>query len=385
MAAVLRSLLVDSEPAGAPRPGRRDAGAAVALLLFGLADIPEGVDLYQPVSALAVVVAASAVIWRRAHPLAAVTVAFGAQFLVDLLSGLADAEAEAPAGQLVVLAVLAYALTRWAGWRAIATGVALMMLLGAAGQLVSRSADWGEVADQVLVWGIGAAVGAAIRYRAASLWFRAEQVRAEERERIARELHDVVAHHVSAIAIQAEGARAVADSDPAGAGEALVRIHDTASRALVDMRQVVSILRDTEPGDLAPRARMADIRALATSGTEVPGVDVSVRGPVEALPTGVMAALYRIAQEAVTNARLHAGGATSVSITVTREPRQVSLAVVDDGRGAGQLRDGFGLVGMSERAAMLGGTFRAGPRPDGVGWQVLVTIPADSPVDWSPR
>jgi signal transduction histidine kinase len=221
-----------------------------------------------------------------------------------------------------------------------------------------------------------AALGAAVRYRASSRLREIDQVKLLERQLLARELHDTVAHHVSAIAIQAQAGRTVAAGRPDAAVRALEVIEEAASRTLAEMRSMVGVLRDREEPDLTPQRGVADIERLANDAAHGPRVDVELSGDLDQLRPSVGAAMYRLAQEAITNAMQHARHATRIAVQVAGEDDCVRLTVHDDGRAgsADGSRSGYGLVGMAERAALLGGTFEAGPGPD-KGWTVNAVVP----------
>lgn len=208
-----------------------------------------------------------------------------------------------------------------------------------------------------------------------------EQVKSEERVLLARELHDTVAHHVSAIAVQAQAGRALAATSPSSPLEALEVIEVEASRTLAEMRAMVRVLRNEAPADYAPQPGVADLERLSGASPTGPRVEVTVSGDLAALPRAIDAAVFRIAQEAVTNALRHARNATLVDVRVAGDQSTVSLAVRDDGdTGPGDPDPdaGFGLTGMVERALLLGGTCRAGPCPAG-GWAVVATLPRRVP------
>jgi signal transduction histidine kinase len=205
----------------------------------------------------------------------------------------------------------------------------------------------------------------------------ARATRQSERDAIARELHDLVAHHVTGIVVQAQAARLVAATRSDVTAHALSSIERAGADALSSMRAMVGALR-AERGDapIAPTATIDDIRNLAASGTAALPVVVSLDAAAERLPSSVTASLHRIAIEALTNARRHGTGATTVDVAVACGPQHVTLAVTNDGavvtdrpKGAG-----FGLVGIAERVAALGGRLEAGPRPTG-GWAVRAVLP----------
>jgi signal transduction histidine kinase len=184
-----------------------------------------------------------------------------------------------------------------------------------------------------------------------------------------------VAHHVSAIAIQAQAGRTVAGSDPAAATRALDIIEGEASRTLAEMRTMVGVLRRGEAADMAPQPGVADIARLATE-SGVPRVRVEISGDLGQLRPSVDAAMYRLAQESITNARRHARNATTISVQVSGDKSSIRLTVHDDGEKPIPVDDtiGFGLAGMAERAKLLGGSFTAGPHPSR-GWHVEAVVP----------
>ncbi|HET8658465.1 MAG TPA: sensor histidine kinase [Micromonosporaceae bacterium] len=228
------------------------------------------------------------------------------------------------------------------------------------------------------------AYAAALRLRARTaeehLRSRAEQAVAEERRRIARELHDVVAHHVSVMGVLATGARRVLRRDPDAADEALTTIEETGRTTLRELRRLLSVLRtEAEPAaELAPQPGLGAITALAEQVREA-GLPVTLRiqGDPGPLDPGVALTVYRIVQEALTNTLKHAGAATA-EVRLGVADGRLTLEVCDTGHGPrpdGQ-QVGHGLLGMRERVALYGGTLRTGPRPGG-GFRVTATIPAD--------
>jgi signal transduction histidine kinase len=207
---------------------------------------------------------------------------------------------------------------------------------------------------------------------------RAEDARAtrqSERDAIARELHDLVAHHVTGIVVQAQAARLVAAARPDVTANALSSIERAGADALSSLRAMVGALRaDRGDAPIAPTATLDDIRQLGTSDGIALPVVVSLDAAAERLPGSVMASLHRIAIEALTNARRHGAGATTVDVAVACGPEQVTLSVTNDGTVVTARRPGFGLVGIAERVAALGGRFEAGPRATG-GWAVTAVLP----------
>jgi signal transduction histidine kinase len=240
--------------------------------------------------------------------------------------------------------------------------------------------SWTGVADAiagVAVLMSAFALGWAVRSQHAAQERMLEQVKSEERVLLARELHDTVAHHVSAIAVQAQAGRALAATSPSSPLEALEVIEVEASRTLAEMRAMVRVLRNEAPVDYAPQPGVADLARLSGASPAGPRVEVTVAGDLAALPAAIDAAVFRIAQEAVTNALRHARNASLIDVHVSGDQSTVSLVVRDDGDpGAGDPAHeaGFGLAGMVERALLLGGACRAGHCP-GRGWAVSATLP----------
>jgi signal transduction histidine kinase len=209
----------------------------------------------------------------------------------------------------------------------------------------------------------------------------AELAAAAERARIARELHDAVAHGLSIVVIQAQAAASTMDRRPAAARAALDAIVATGRDSLGEMRRLLGLTRP-DGAELAPLPGLDDLPALVDR-VRTTGLPVHVRmsGPLADLPTGIGLSAYRIAQEALTNALKHGGPGTTVEIAVNRGPEAVEIAVADTGRGAGGAPDercGSGLGGMRERVAMLGGTLEAGDRPGG-GFEVRARLPVTDP------
>ncbi|MFV2011769.1 MULTISPECIES: sensor histidine kinase [unclassified Micromonospora] len=209
----------------------------------------------------------------------------------------------------------------------------------------------------------------------------ADQAVADERRRIARELHDVVAHHVSVMGVLATGARRVLHRDPAAADEALGTIADTSRSTLREMRRLLDVLRtDAEPADaeLTPQPGLGGIESLVEQIREA-GLPVTLRidGVPGDLDPGVTLTLYRIVQEALTNALKHAGAATA-EVRLSFGVYWLIVEVFDTGRGPGpdHGRVGHGLVGMRERVALYGGTLRTGPRPGG-GFRIYAKLPME--------
>jgi signal transduction histidine kinase len=330
--------------------------------------------VWRPVNLILIVAVAPMLLWRRTHPLATVAMAFSLFAVVELAALVMGVTWDGPNPTAVVLLLFPYALFRWGSGREAAVGLALVLSPVVAG---AAAAPVGEVLGGALVLLFAAALGAAFRYRSSARLGGRDQAKLREREQLARELHDTVAHHVSAIAIQAQAGRTVAETHPEAVVEALAVVEKEASRALTEMRTIVGALRRGEQSDLTPQPGVADIERLATNTGNAPHVDVTLSGDLHELPPSVDAALYRLAQESVTNALRHARHATLVHVVVTGGDDSVRLTVWDDGEARpadANSSSGFGLLGMAERARLLGGAFEAGPNRDG-GWTVDAELP----------
>jgi signal transduction histidine kinase len=280
-------------------------------------------------------------------------------------------------GELVGLAVLCAMTIRYrpaaeTALAAIAFGGALLAIVGWRQQGLHGGLF-------LLVVGVAFAATVATGVHSRSIdQRRAEHARAtrqSERDDIARELHDLVAHHVTGIVVQAQAARLVAAARPDVTANALSSIERAGTDALSSMRAMVGALRaDGGDAPIAPAATLDDIRRLATSGSIALPVVVSLDSAAERLPSSVTASLHRIAIEALTNARRHGAGATTVDVAVACGPQHVTLSVTNDGAVVTDPEPGFGLVGIAERVAALGGQFEAGPRATG-GWAVTAVLP----------
>lgn len=371
-----RSILREPAIAGAPARSRRDialvglaeAGAVVETLLRP--DLP----LRWPTLALAIVVL-PALLWRRSHPLVVTAASFGAMNSLSIADLVIDADQPTGLGTMVVLLLSLYALFRWASGRDMLIGLGVVL----ATATVSIAATYTGLSDAIggyIVLAITIAIALAVRFRNRSRQREIEQVRLVEREQLARDLHDTVAHHVSAIAIRAQAGLAVAGTRPDAALEALELIGAEASRTLAEMRAMVGVLRRDQQAELAPTPSLADVERLARHTGHGPVVDVSVAEGLHDVAPAVATAVYRIAQEAVTNAQRHAHGVTRIVVAVTGDDTHVGLRVVDDGTpvDTGRIGDGYGIRGMVERAQLLGGTCAASPRATG-GWIVEAELP----------
>jgi signal transduction histidine kinase len=372
-----------AEPAVDHPPPRGRADWVLAALVAATAVLEALVrrDLVWPPVAVAFgCVLAAAVLLRRTRPLLAVVLAFGGSAALDAAAFAAGTGPVVLYGGVVVL-VLVHALFRWGAGREAAVGLGIM----AVGFLTSVATDFPGTTDTIggaAVLLLTAALGVLVRYRAAARTHLVARARSQERAQLARELHDTVAHHVSAIAIQAQAGLFLARSSSlGGATEALEVIEDEAARTLAEMRTMVGALRDRQDRPaMAPGRRIADIQDLAADGAHSLPVDVELHGDLADLPPALESALYRVAREAVTNARRHAHRATRVRVELSGEESRIRMTVSDDGTRTPTAPNpsGYGLVGMAERVELLGGTFTAGPDPER-GWSVRAVLPRGGP------
>lgn len=262
-----------------------------------------------------------------------------------------------------------------------AAGVGLLsavVLVGASSYYTSGTDQFtAAVAFVVAALAAAGVIGHSVRVRRV----HARQLRAQitetavaaERLRIAREVHDQVAHSIGVIAIQAGTARRVIDRQPAEATAALAAIEATSRDTLAELRRMVGALRQG-PAPLGPAPGLADLDRLVTRTGEA-GVRVEVvrRGAAYRLPAAVDQAAFRIVQEAVTNVVRHSG-ADRCQVVIDYRDGDLAVAVTDDGRGAADPGTGYGITGMRERVSLLAGEFSAGPRPEG-GFQVAARFP----------
>jgi signal transduction histidine kinase len=372
----LRSFLAEPPAPHPPPPLGRDWALVAAVLSAGALEVALRDDVVWPVLALVAVLPALCLPWRRTRPLLVTAAAFGAIAAADVVALVGAGE---PIFLLTLgyVLLLPYSLFRWGSGVAAAAGLAGVVVVHAG--LATFSESLSDVAVGVAFLSLPAALGAAARYRAGSRLSAADQIRLREREQLARELHDTVAHHVSAIAIRAQAGRALAPSQPDAAVDALEVIEEAASRTLADMRALVGTLRDGREADFAPQRGVTDIELLAQNNENGPSVEVQFSGKLDALPPLVDAALYRIAQESITNALRHARQATRVDVRVTGHEDRVHMIVQDDGAVVGPTSSdsgGYGLAGMRERAALLGGTLQAGPA-ERTGWTITAVLPRE--------
>lgn len=328
---------------------------------------------YRTLSVVAALAGIPTLLIRRTRPLLAVAITFGVVILIDIPWLIGGGDAPGLYTSAFVL-ILPYALFRWASGAHALSGLAIMSVPAGIGSIFDFTA-LSETITGLLIFVSAMALGVAMRYRTRARTAKLDETRARERERLARDLHDTVAHHVSAIAIRAQAGIAVAKTDPNAALDALRVIETEASRTLAEMRTIVRTLRNDDAVELAPQPGIAAVQALATATPgDGPPVHVQVSGDVDRVPSSIATAAYRLAQESVTNARRHARRATRIDVMVRTTPETVTVEVTDDGQSAPVRGEGYGITGMIERAEQLGGTCTAGPR-EGRGWTVSAVLP----------
>jgi signal transduction histidine kinase len=368
MTRLLRSLW--TAPGALPPPPRRawwDWALVSAVIVIAVLEGMLRVEVRAPLpSAITVAVLAPTLLWRRRRPLPMLSAAFITLGVVALLIG-----GTIPLYACGFLLLLPYSLFRWGTGRAITLGVAVIVVYLVLAALADD--DILDILGSVAVALVMMTLGVALRYRASARMRELDQLKLLEREQLARDLHDTVAHHVSAIAIRAQAGLATAAGNPDAATGALEVIEAEASRTLAEMRSMVRLLRRGEAADMTPGRQLADIEQLASADRGGPSVAVHITGDAD-LPPAVAAAVYRLAQESVTNARRHARHATRIDVVIDVDEAGVHLNVSDDGDAGPATSSGYGITGMTERAALLGGTLQAGRSPGG-GWLVSAVLP----------
>jgi signal transduction histidine kinase len=375
--AALRSLPEDSVLAGALL-----VAAQLELLVVGPV----------PHEAVAVVAAFGLTVpfaWRRRQPLLVLVVVIGT-FLTQAALGVPDnAQVIVPlVWALACFGAAAYSSSLPTALAAFAVVAVALAVLAALGILIPSLSDLlYAVAILTLVpWMIGRLYRArraeAIRYagRAARAEAeserRAQEVLELERRRIARELHDIIAHSLSLMVLQAGAASEVLTRSPDKARSALDTVQDTGRQALVEMKRLLAVLRAPDTAsELGPQPGLADLTALVDH-VRTAGVDVALDLPSQLhAPAGIELSAYRVVQEALTNVIKHAG-AEHAAVTVRGHPRDLEVEVVDDGKGSAAARgDGHGLIGMRERVGLYGGELTAGAAADG--FAVRARFPLD--------
>lgn len=371
-----------------------DIVLALALLAVSQVEIWLAGNLEGPTSVMVPFMVATtlSLAWRRRAPLVpalVLAIGFAASMAAFTVS---DDWPGRPTSlsMLAVWVVTAYSVAAYGDLPIAVFGLVVAAGLSPVRAALDPGTEWEPVSSLFVLipWGAGLALrrhrrqAAELRDLARQLKReRDERARAavvEERTRIARELHDVVAHSVSVIAVQADAAEAALARDPERSREPLAAIKRTAREALVEMRWLLGILRQAEDElGLAPQPGMRQLDSLVEQARRAGlPVEVEIDGRPKPLPAGVDLSAYRIVQEGLTNVRKHAGSARA-RVEVRYGDAELDVAVLDDGKGSGDGRDaGHGLVGIRERVALLGGELRAGKRDEG-GYELRARLPLD--------
>ncbi|MEM8817887.1 MAG: sensor histidine kinase, partial [Pseudomonadota bacterium] len=321
-----------------------------------------------------------ALLWRRSHPVQVHTTVLVASLLVHL-GPVTDG--------VFALTFSLYSLGRYAANdRASLLGMLAALAFVSMDLLLSEPDIGGVIAAGfvMLLW----YVGRRLRFRGEYLRLLEERARhlereqnveaeravATERTRIARELHDIVAHQVSLMTVQAGAARTVAEADPKAAAQAMSAVEKAGRQALAEMRHLLSVLRPGRTGDeLGPQPGVADLNRLVEEVSEAgPVVRLTTEGALSDLPPRLDLTIYRIVQEALTNVLKHAGPAPRVNVMVRSSDEWIELYVRDNGQGSALPGKGHGIAGMRERAELLGGTLTADEHSQG-GYVVKAVLP----------
>src|SRR3954451_6911271 len=387
-----------------PRISARQADALLALGLSAalLLELSLGSNVDGPFwsNYICGLIVTGAVVWRRPWPVWALA----AQLIALLVSAAANGDlTENPISPFLAVIVVMYGVGSYApvGWSrfGVAIGVVGVVLIDLVGD---SSGDVGSYVGTILLaillpWAAGRAAKEwaqrALELERVNAALKAEQEQrsllavADERSRIARELHDVVAHSISVMVVQAEGAKRMMDRDPRRAKSALEQIEGTGRAALVEMRRLLGVLRkDGEGAVRTPQPGTQTLDMLVNRAQEA-GLDVrvAIEGHKKTLPAGVYVSVFRIIQEALTNSMKHAGP-TRADVLLKYSEEAVEVEVVDAGRANGHMPPSVepdnpqhGLLGMKERVSLYGGEIVTGPCEDGRnGYRVWARIPLTS-------
>jgi len=365
-------------------PGASDAALAAVLLLTtlfvteGEGDAPElrSITEVPPVAAVVYMIAAAALYRRRRAPVAVLGVAL-AGWLVALPTD------DSNLGLITIFALYGvgrYSTDRRRSLAGLAAAAAVLTLDG-----LVLSTPWSATGFGVVfffvIWYIGLRMASREERAAQRRRQQVDQARrivAEERTHIARELHDVVAHQVSMMTVQAGAAQAVAAADPERAREAMAAVEHAGRQALDELRHLLGVLRpETEGSGLGPQPGLANLPRLVTQ-LRAAGLYIEITDASRTeLPTRVQLSAYRIVQEALTNVLKHGGPGTRAEVHLREDGKDLTIEVLDHAPPSAtrpQAAAGHGIIGMRERATLLGGSLETGPRPDG-GFRVHARLP----------
>lgn len=376
---------------GIVRNGDRPAGLAAdagLTVLFLAAIVIEAVAVGQswgPTYWLiggtaATVVCLLALLLRRRHPIPTAAAGLAVAGCTVAASGVFQLPSEPGPAMALGLAVLVGAAVRAAPPipAGLVTAVSFGLVIGS--QFAARPGELTlapVTGLNLLTWLVGVATGLTLRLVDSRAQMTMDRIRQEERLELARELHDVVAHHITGMLLQTQAARVLARRNLDRVPDRLAEIETAGAEALTAMRRVVGLLRDTEnfaPSSSEPEQLSTLVERFARQGAPV---ELSTPEDMTSWPPEMTSTVYRIVREALTNISRHAPHARSVSVTVAQEHEAIMVEVTDDARPASPRphhRSGYGLIGMRERVETLGGTLEAGPRTVG-GWSVAATLP----------
>ncbi len=382
-------LMAPASPAVRVRQALRGPGAdvvlAVALAAFAELDVLLSPEWRGPimVNAVVVPVMALSLAWRRARPLPALSVALGGYVSLSLAYGATESWI-----LTFILIIALYSAVVHGGRPLIAAALAIVGIGVAAltDPLVSGFGDavWGP---SMIVLSVGAgftgrsvrARTSALEHRAAALELeeqqRATEAAAEERRRIARELHDVISHSLGVVVLQAGAAQRILDRDPARAWDVLESIRQTGQEAIGEMGTLLGLLDSSPRSSREPQPSLADLDALVSHMRDTGlSVDLAIEGRRRALPAALELSAFRVVQEGLTNALKHAGPA-QVRAVLRYGEDELQVDIADDGGGAGNGAGARrGLAGLRERVEVFGGRLEAGPQAGG-GWTLKATFP----------
>jgi signal transduction histidine kinase len=366
------------------RPG--DLAVALALAVLGELDVWFGFWLgSRAVNAVAVPLMALSLAWRRSRPLVVLAVVMGGTVVLSLAFGGSETSTA-----VFITVVAVYSAAAYASDVELAVAVALIV----AGIAVHDSHDpqirsFSDAIWSTMMLGLSFLVGLGMRARQAQTHALEEQAAvlrkqqevagieaaAEERGRIARELHDIISHSLGVVVLQAGAAEQMLERDPARVREALKAIRSTGLAAIVEMSTLLGLVRGDSVDSRQPQPSLSDLDALiATTRDAGLKVDLAIEGSRRALPAAVELSAFRIVQEGLTNALKHAG-AVPTHVIVSYGSAELAVEVTDEGGSASSVPgSGRGLAGIRERVAVFGGRLQAGPRADG-GWTVRAAFP----------
>jgi len=377
---------------------RRIPDVVLALCLAAFAQVNLHYDLdgstrygSQFATAVVVAIATLALAWRRRYPLLTLTAVAVATAGPELFTRLTFTLW----GHFVPLLVVAYSVARWSSRRRVAfaglavtlAAIAVLMLrvpaVGTAGNVPFALVPVTVVFITGLVQAHREAGHRAVVEHASRIEAdREAQIAAavaDERARLARELHDIVAHCVGVMVVQAGAAEDLLDRAPSRAREAMAAVQDTGRQAVAELGRMLGLLRTADPlgTDLAPQPGVDQLPALADrmSASGLP-VQLTVSGEPRSLPPGVELTAYRVVQEALTNTLKHGGAGVTAKVELRYRPAAVDVEITDDGRSGAVMGNGHGLIGMKERVSLYGGSLTAAQRPEG-GFRVHAVLPLD--------